>query len=399
MKFTPAMMTGLSGALFEFMLKMFKKFRVRYIIVLPLVILFIWWGSNAVLRYWNQPLTTDIRHSFGDNINGIEFPLITFCQYRFLSKNEFMKNCLDESGNFLSSFAHCLKTDTKFNIENFMGSLKNEIESIVEKVHIFTGSEHINLGLLDVNFWSMTFHSRFGQCYTFDLSKKEEFKFIPYIGSSRPGIEFMFAENNPWQQLWIILHSKNDLPDASVLNGHNIISFSNGIKEGHKINIRKKIINRESTRKVPCEQYEYQTCQDIENNELILNQFNCQIPILYNGPHLDDFIPDGILNCSNEVTKKALDLILNKESKCNRTQTCEMTRFTWSYKVIDSWMENQMLLFVAYENPEVEYHNTYISYDLLSLIGEVGGILGLTLGASALTLLESLIQRIPFIKI
>ena len=58
-----------------------------------------------------------------------------------------------------------------------------------------------------------------------------------------------------------------------------------------------------------------------------------------------------------------------------------------------------MLLFVAYENPEVEYHNTYISYDLLSLIGEVGGILGLTLGASALTLLESLIQRIPFIKI
>ena len=76
-----------------------------------------------------------------------------------------------------------------------------------------------------------------------------------------------------------------------------------------------------------------------------------------------------------------------------------MTRFTWSYKVIDSWVENQMLLFVAYENPEVEYHNTYISYDLLSLIGEVGGILGLTLGASALTLLESLIQHIPFIKI
>ena len=90
---------------------------------------------------------------------------------------------------------------------------------------------------------------------------------------------------------------------------------------------------------------------------------------------------------------------MNKESECNRTQTCEMTRFTWSYKVIDSWMENQILLFVAYENPEVEYHNTYISYDLLSLIGEVGGILGLTLGASALTLLESLIQRIPFIKI
>ena len=75
-----------------------------------------------------------------------------------------------------------------------------------------------------------------------------------------------------------------------------------------------------------------------------------------------------------------------------------MTRFTWSYKVMDSWTENKMLLFVAYENPEVEYHNTYISYDLLSLFGEVGGILGLTLGASVFTLFESLIKQIPFIK-
>ena len=31
-------------------------------------------------------------------------------------------------------------------------------------------------------------------------------------------------------------------------------------------------------------------------------------------------------------------------------------------------------------------HNTYISYYLLSFIGEVGGVLGLLLGASALTL-------------
>ena len=84
----------------------------------------------------------------------------------------------------------------------------------------------------------------------------------------------MFAENNPWQKLWIKLHSKNDLPDAALLNGFTIISFSNEIKEGHKINVRKKIINRESTRKVPCEKYEYETCQSMEDNKLILNQFN-----------------------------------------------------------------------------------------------------------------------------
>ena len=45
---------------------------------------------------------------------------------------------------------------------------------------------------------------------------------------------------------------------------------------------------------------------------------------------------------------------------------------------------------VAFINPEVEYHHTYVSYDLISLVGEVGGIIGITLGASALTLFESL---------
>ena len=51
------------------------------------------------------------------------------------------------------------------------------------------------------------------------------------------------------------------------------------------------------------------------------------------------------------------------------------------------------MVVVAYSNPEVLTYNTYISYDLLSFIGEVGGILGLTLGVSALTFLESILHR------
>ena len=60
------------------------------------------------------------------------------------------------------------------------------------------------------------------------------------------------------------------------------------------------------------------------------------------------------------------------------------------------WIENKALVWIAFEAPEVEYYNTYISYGLISLIGEIGGILGLTLGASASTLLESLLQCIPY---
>ena len=77
-------------------------------------------------------------------------------------------------------------------------------------------------------------------------------------------------------------------------------------------------------------------------------------------------------------------------------QTCENTRFTSKHETQETYVENKTVVWIAFENPEVEYYNTYVSYGLISLIGEIGGILGLTLGASASTLLESLLQRIPY---
>ena len=69
-------------------------------------------------------------------------------------------------------------------------------------------------------------------------------------------------------------------------------------------------------------------------------------------------------------------------------ETCDNVRFTTKLKVQETWEENKELIYVVLENPDVVYHHSYVSYDLISLIGEVGGILGITLGASALTLFE-----------
>ena len=180
------------------------------------------------------------------------------------------------------------------------------------------------------------------------------------------------------------------------MNGDLTLSFSDKIKQAHKVTIRKKINKRESTRKVPCVKYEYLTCKSIEGNIIIFDRFHCSIPILYNGQHLDDFIPKDVSNCSYEVMLEALDFISEKESNCSLSQTCENVRFTSNHKVEETWLANKTVVYVTFENPEVEYQHTYISYDLISLIGEVGGILGLTLGASLLTLFESLFMRIPY---
>ena len=107
----------------------------------------------------------------------------------------------------------------------------------------------------------------------------------------------------------------------------------------------------------------------------------------------DSVIPPDLTNCSEEVTKGAFDLILNKQSKCTRSQACETTRFALSYLTEKTWLENKTLAYFQYKYPEVTHSNTYISYGIISLIGEVGGLVGLTLGASILSLFESSMLR------
>ena len=84
------------------------------------------------------------------------------------------------------------------------------------------------------------------------------------------------------------------------------------------------------------------------------------------------------------------------KSECSRLQTCENKRYTMTYRTEKYDKRNKTTVFVTFENPEVELHHTYISYGLLSLIGEVGGTLGLTIGASVMTLIDTIFQRIPY---
>ena len=168
------------------------------------------------------------------------------------------------------------------------------------------------------------------------------------------------------------------------------------IQQAHKVQCRKKVTKKPSTRKAPCVKHEFGTCQSIEDNRIIFERFHCSIPILYSGPHLDDLITKEAPNCSYDVTMEALDFISSIDSNCSISQTCENVRFTTKDKEAETWLKGRTLMYFNFENPEVEYQHTYISYDLQSLIGEIGGILGITLGASALTLSKFLCNRFPY---
>ena len=374
----------------EFKEMMKKACQAKNVTMFCLILLFLWWGSNAVLRYWSQPLSTEVSYVYDEGKPGDQFPLITLCQFKDFFQNPIFKECGDGSWQFINTVISCMKSNKTFKEADLMQNLRLEIGNLVEMVQFWTGSNYVNVQHLDEGIWTRVFLTNFGPCYTFDLSKVEKLNNFSLKAGERPGIEIVMAENNPWQRLELIVHSRFDLPDAFRLLGFLSLSFSDETKEVHKVVLRKKINKKESTRKSPCVEYEYNTCQSIENNELIFKRFNCNIPILYSGQHLDNFIQKGASNCSYQVMLEALDFILKKEkTNCFMAQTCENTRFSSKAKVEGTWLENKTLIYIAFENPEVKYSHSYISYDLLSMVGEIGGLLGLTLGASVLNLFES----------
>ena len=87
---------------FKQMLK--KIVRIKNFIVFSLILLLFWWGGTAILKYWSQPLTTDTKTVFGDSDKGIQFPVVTICDFDFYTKNPLMKDCYNGNWDFILSF-------------------------------------------------------------------------------------------------------------------------------------------------------------------------------------------------------------------------------------------------------------------------------------------------------
>ena len=87
-----------------------KLLKIRIVVWIILLATFAWWGGKSVIRYKNEPLTTDLVYTFGDNENGIQFPLMTFCDNDFVSKNNILQECLIQSNwSFFVALQDCLK--------------------------------------------------------------------------------------------------------------------------------------------------------------------------------------------------------------------------------------------------------------------------------------------------
>ena len=80
---------------------------------------------------------------------------------------------------------------------------------------------------------------------------------------------------------------------------------------------------------------------------------------------------------------------------CPSKQACTQSKYF--IETIFTTQPKKPNLMIEYKDPMVQYSTDYISYDILSLIGEVGGTLGLTIGLSFFNISELVIDFIKYI--
>ena len=154
------------------------------------------------------------------------------------------------------------------------------------------------------------------------------------------------------------------------------------------------------TRKWPCTKNSQATCHDIEAYKMLIKRFKCKISFFDFGPHLKNLLKKHILpECNQTVLREAMGIFVGTKMKnCLSTSVCETTKFSLSLQEYEMPKDSAPTFSISFQDPEIENHHTRISYDVLSLIGEIGGVLGLTLGLSVFSFVGSCISIFQSIK-
>ena len=155
--------------------------------------------------------------------------------------------------------------------------------------------------------------------------------------------------------------------------------------------LEKKVIQTHSTKKNPCQEYAQKTCVMRKINQYYMENFNCSIIFIRDGLNMSE--DSGYCNISLHVHFQTHFDQMYKDNlvDCPSTQSCTHI----DYKVhVSKNMESNIAsqIGIMFYKPVVEYHIEEISYDFQSLIGEVGGTMGLTVGLSFLSIIEWIID-------
>lgn len=350
----------------------------KYTIGFLLSVGFVYWTVVAVNKFLSQPVSTHTTYTIGNDDQFITFPHITWCQNTPVELNTFRQSAADD---FLTLMQRALKNES-FDVDDYdrtSAILPQEMYAYYQVAY----------GQPKIDFRSALYHKYnpiYGSCLELDTENVT----FP-IASASKDLYMEFAWNyslfGKARTQRIIFHSKYDASDAfNLYQIHNEGS-------GQYIYLTKKIISRESTQVSPCEKFSEETCREVKGNQNVALKLNCKVQFLYSGKYLNELI-DGYRDlpfCPKALMLRALEIYNDTYEECKHSRPCEKHKF----KSTEEWEEGALnWLVVSYSDLEVEHHISTINYDLQSLIGEVGGVLGMFLGLSILSMCQDIIKYI-----
>ena len=101
------------------------------------------------------------------------------------------------------------------------------------------------------------------------------------------------------------------------------------MKNQEKI-LRTQHFTRPNTKLSPCWKYKEKSCNEAFLHQKIAKDFNCQVPILYTGMHLESLDLEDLPICNKTVTLHMMSMD-TKDSNCSKSIPCEHTGefFLW----------------------------------------------------------------------
>ena len=296
-----------------------------------------------------------------------DFPLITFCKSPY-------SHYADET-----LLGHIDRKDTvnltMDDLSNYIEKYHYDIDTHVPNPYIRDENHLVPLKLQDIS--TAVHHKLFGLCYTLDVHIEKN------LPSPKGPTTFGMDVSTDVVSM-ILLHDRNDLYTAydysDVLNVETISGYHY---------IRKTEISSTSTSAMPCGEYHFEVCKNVELYKILVKKFNCDMSPYFVGEH-----NESLPTCRTDILLTALndyhELMERVYNVCPKVPACQFSKFL-TPKPIDSY--------VAYNNKfeitmldKKETHESFIVYDIISFLGEAGGFLGICLGYSGLSMVEFLSQ-------
>ena len=196
----------------------------------------------------------------------------------------------------------------------------------------------------------------------------------------------MELQSNKARWEWsLFMHNDNDLPDAFTLHPNIKALWHPGPASSYAFTFRTRHFSKDSTKSNPCSKYQPKACRDVYLQQKIAKEYKCHIPIFFSGKHMENKDILSLPICNNNATLEMVTFS-DQSLNCQKSVPCEHTDYTLEgthYSI-----QGNPKLTLTQNQEHFESYQSSISVDTQTLIGQVGGIMGITLGWSGMSLIE-----------